>query len=128
MGLRATVAAATTGLPAQQSLGVTLAVPCTGARRDIVEVPNVTPQSAPPTNETRELSSWLVPKCCRLRWPMLVQFGEGQGSITGEGVLGSLRRLLALFKLRLRGEPAPSPLPVLLLSSSPILDADKSTG
>nr|POE94952.1 hypothetical protein CFP56_59730 [Quercus suber] len=126
---RAIVTAAPTGLPARQSLGVTLTVPYTVARRDVAEVPNVSPRSAPPTEETRELMSWLVPECCRLQRPTLVRIGENQGNITGEGVLEPLHLLLTLFKLR-RSEKGvvggleasqPQPPSPILLSSSPIL-------
>nr|POE91868.1 hypothetical protein CFP56_74169 [Quercus suber] len=83
---RAVMAAAPTGLPVRQSLGVTPMAPCTVVRRDVVEVPNVSPRSAPPTKETCELMSWPVPECCRLRRPTLTKSGENQGNIMREGV------------------------------------------
>ena len=126
---KAIVAAAPTGLPVRQSLGVTPMAPCTVARRDVVEVPNVPPWSAPPTEETCELTSWAVPECCRLQRPALVGVGENQRNIMGEGVPEPLHLLLALFKLSRSkrgavgdlGTSQPHPPSVRLLSSSPIL-------
>ena len=122
-------AAAPTGLPVRQSLGVTPMAPCTVARRDVVEVPNVSPWSAPSTKETCELTSRAVPECCRLRRPTLVGVGENQGNIMGEGVPEPLHLLLALFKLSRSakgvvgdlGTSQPHPPSVRLLSSPPIL-------
>nr|POE94008.1 hypothetical protein CFP56_35805 [Quercus suber] len=133
---RAVVAAAPTGLPMRQSLGVTPMAPCTMAQRDVVEVPNVSPRSAPPTKETCELMSWLVLECCRLQRPTLVRSGENQGNITGEGVSVPLHLLLALFKLR-RTEKGvvggletsqPLPFPNFIVKFSHSLDANKITG
>nr|POF24377.1 hypothetical protein CFP56_35355 [Quercus suber] len=126
---RAVMAAAPTGLPVRQNLGVTPMAPYKVVRRDVVEVPNISPRSTPPTKETCEFMSWAVLECCRLQRPTLARIGENQGNITGEGVPEPLHLLLTLFKLRRseKGvvggfEASPSrPPSALLLSSSPIL-------
>nr|POE93967.1 putative ribonuclease h protein [Quercus suber] len=101
---RAVVTAAPTRLPARQSLGVTLIVPCAVARRDIPEVPNAPPRGTPLLEETRKITSRLVPECCRLQRPTLVRIRENQGNIMGEGFPVPLRRLLSLFQLRRTGQ------------------------
>ena len=114
---RAVVAAAPTGFPAWQSLGVTPMVPCMVAQRDVVEVPNVSPRSAPPTEEMCEFTSWPVPECCYLLRPTLVRVGENQGNIMRKG--GRCTYICSSLCSSF-GAPGP-PRPLLLLSSSPIL-------
>lgn len=126
---RAVVAATPTGFPVQQNLGVTPMAPYTVAWRDVVEVPKVSPRSAPSTEETCEFMSWLVPERCRLQRPTLVRVGGNQGNIMRDAVPVRLHLLLALFKLCRTGQGVasglkasqPQPPSPLLLSSSPIL-------
>nr|POE64709.1 hypothetical protein CFP56_06322 [Quercus suber] len=129
------MAAAPTGLPVRQNLGVTPMAPYKVARRDVVEVPNVFPRSAPPTKKTCEFISWAVSECYRLQRPTLVRIGENQGNIMGEGFSEPLHLLLSLFQLRRFGKGVvggletswPSPFPALSVKLSHSLYANKST-